>query len=212
VLREVSEAMALGRPIVPVFSQDFEPPSALPAPLAQAIQYNGVSMDTQFHVAAFDHLSQLVGGRKRSEQRRRVAIFGSLASLTLLALLALGARGIIRLNGEVRREREARQAATARSEELAKEIAAIEKKRADERRAAEERSKELEKSLAGMERSSANERRAAASRSHCEHQRNICEDGCQYRTGKDRDSCMDDCRYFFTFCLQHPETHQGASQ
>lgn len=29
VLREVSEAMALGRPIVPVFSQDFEPPSAL---------------------------------------------------------------------------------------------------------------------------------------------------------------------------------------
>jgi hypothetical protein len=82
VLREVSEAMALGRPIVPVFSQDFKPPPELPPPLAQAIEYNGVSMDTQFHVAAFDHLSQLVGGRKRSAQRRRVAILASLAFLT----------------------------------------------------------------------------------------------------------------------------------
>lgn len=95
VLREVSEAMALRRPIVPVFSQDFKPPTTLPSPLAQAMEYNGVSMDTQFHVAAFDHLSQLVGGRKRSEQRRRVAVFGSLAFLTFLASLALGARQII---------------------------------------------------------------------------------------------------------------------
>ena len=124
VLREVSEALKLGRLIIPVFSQDFEPPSALPLALAQAIQYNGVSMDTQFHVAAFDHLSQMVGGRKRSEQRRRVAIFWSLASLTLLALLALGAREIIRLNGEVRQEREARKAMEQRSADERRSVAA----------------------------------------------------------------------------------------
>ena len=141
--------MALGRPIVPIFSQDFEPPSALPPPLAQAIEYNGVSMDTQFHVAAFDHLSQLVGGRKRSEQRRRVAILGSLALLTLLASLVLGAREIIGLTEEFRREREARRTAEA----------ALEKSRADERRAAEQRqreadarSEELTRDLAALEK------------------------------------------------------------
>jgi len=74
VLREVGEATTLGRPIIPVFSQDFKRPAVLLPLLAQATEYNGVSMDTQFHVAAFDHLSQLVGGRKRSEQRRRVAV------------------------------------------------------------------------------------------------------------------------------------------
>ena len=225
VLREVSEAMALGRPIVPVFSQDFEPPSALPPPLAQAMEYNGVSMDTQFHVAAFDHLSQLVGGRKRSEQRRRVAMFGSLALLTLLAVLALGARGIIRLNGEVRQEREARKAASARSEELAQDIAAIEKKRADERRAAEERqrqadtrSKELEKNLAGMERSSADERRAADEQERrVEAQRHMQQVGCLnqcYMNNSDCENkclsletnsaaqkqCEDTCRQYDSFC------------
>jgi|SRR5271165_1557275 len=228
VLREVSEAMALGRLIVPVLSQDFEPPSALPPPLEQAMQYNGVSMDTQFHVAAFDHLSQLVGGRKRSEQRRRVAIFGSLASLTLLASLALGARGIIRLNDEVRREREARQAASARSEQLAQDMAAMEKKRADERRAAEERSKELEKNLAGMERSSADERAAAAEQerraefqqrqdkyqaelrhegciSKCESTRiNECGPSCsKFSWGSEADSrqrCEDTCKQYEALC------------
>jgi len=78
-------------------------------------------MDTQFHIAAFDHLSQLVGGRKRSEQRRRVAIFGTLALLTLLASLALGARDRIRLNEEVRRERGARQAAEQDARDEAEE-------------------------------------------------------------------------------------------
>jgi TIR domain len=171
VLREISEAMALGRPIVPVFSQDFEPPTALPPPLAQAIEYNGVSMDTQFHVAAFDHLSQLVGGRKRSEQRRRVAILRSLALLTLLVALALGARAIIRLNEEVSREREARQAASARSEELAQDITAIEKKRAEERRAADQRqrqadarSEELAQDITAIDKKRAEERRAADQR------------------------------------------------
>src|ERR1700685_2594055 len=63
VLREVGEDTALGRPIVPVFSQDFKRPEVLLPLIALATEYNGVSMDTQFHVAAFDHLSQLVGGR-----------------------------------------------------------------------------------------------------------------------------------------------------
>lgn len=193
VVREVSEAMALGRPVVPVFSQDFEPPAALRAPLAQAIEYNGVSMDTQFHVAAFDHLSQLVGGRKRSEQRRRVAISSSLAFLTLLASLVLGAREIIGLTGEFRRERDARRAAEAaletsraderrtadqrqreadaRSEKLAQELAALEKRRADEQRAAAERqreadalSEELSQDLAALEQKRQDQIRAAESR------------------------------------------------
>jgi len=209
VLREITEAMALSRPIVPVFSQDWEPPSALPPPLAQAIEYNGVSMDTQFHVAAFDHLSQLVGGRKRSEQRRRVALFGSLALLTLLTSLALGAREIIRLNQEVRREREAGEAASARSEKLSQDMAAIEKKRADERSAAEERqrqgdarSKELEKNLAGMERSSADERRAATERQEqAERQRQmdnfnagIRHNDCINKCSSNRSQCESDCR------------------
>src|SRR5689334_14538479 len=51
VLREVSEAAALNCPIVPVFSQDFMRPGVLPPLIAQALEYNGVSMDTQFHVA-----------------------------------------------------------------------------------------------------------------------------------------------------------------
>jgi hypothetical protein len=220
VLREVSQAMELGRLIVPVFSQDWEPPGALPPPLAQALEYNGVSMDTQFHVAAFDHLSQLVGGRKRSEQRRRVAMVGSLASLILLALIALGGREIFRLNGEGRQEREARKAASARSEELAQDIAAIEKKRADERRAAEERqlqadtlSKELEKNLAGLERSSADQRRALADResqgryeesciSDCESQRNACESDCGARTYSysPLDQCSKSCKQYEDSC------------
>lgn len=164
VLREVSEAMALGRPIVPVFSQDFEPPTALPPPLGQAIEYNGVSMDTQFHVAAFDHLSQLVGGRKRSEQRRRVAFLGSLAFLTLLAALALGAREIIGLS-------KARDAAAARSEKLAQDIAALEKSRVEERRIAEQRQREadarsdkLTRDITGLEKSREQERQAADER------------------------------------------------
>jgi hypothetical protein len=171
VLREVSEAIALGRPIVPVFSQDFKLPGALPELLAQAMEYNGVSMDTQFHVAAFDHLSQLVGGRKRSAQRRRVAMFGSLVFLTLLASLALGAREIIGLTEEFRREREARQAANARSEKLAQDIAALEKSRADERRAAEQRqrqadvrSENLAENLAALERKGADGVRVADER------------------------------------------------
>jgi hypothetical protein len=149
VLREVTEVTALGRPIVPVFSKDFKPPATLPPSLAQAIEYNGVSMDTQFHVAAFDHLSQLLGGRKRSEQRRRVAILGSLAVLTLLASLVVGAREISGLTEEFRRERDARQAAEA----------ALEKSRADERRAAEQlqreadaRSQQLARDLAELEK------------------------------------------------------------
>ncbi|MEO8628489.1 MAG: toll/interleukin-1 receptor domain-containing protein, partial [Betaproteobacteria bacterium] len=170
VVREVSEATALGRPIVPVFSQDFKPPTAfplplpLPLPLRQAMEHSGVSMDTQFHVAAFDHLSQLVGGRKRSEQRRRVAVLGSLAVLALLASLALGGREIIGLS-------KARQAADARSEALAQGISALEKSAADERRAAERRqreaearSKELAQDIAVLEKTREAERRAAAQR------------------------------------------------
>jgi hypothetical protein len=189
VLREVSEAMALGRLIVPVFSQDFEPPSALPPPLAQAIEFNGVSMDTQFHGAAFDHLSQLVGGRKRSEQRRRVAIFWSLASLTLLASLALGARDIIRLNEEVHREREARQAESARSAQLAQDIAAMEKKRADERRAAEERQRQAD----------TRSKQLAAQRHNnciynCQERKTNCDMKCYRRGGTDCRDCDDDER------------------
>lgn len=212
VLREVSEAMALGRPIVPVFSQDFEPPSDLPPPLAQAIQYNGVSMDTQFHVAAFDHLSQLVGGRKRSEQRRRVAIFGSLASLTLLASLALGAREIIRLNGDIRQEREARRAASARSEELSHDIAAIEKKRAEaeeRQRQADTRSKELEKNLAGMERSSADERRAAAEQEQrAENKRHFAE----VEAGWQREECNNKCSNKMSDCQVSCYKYSPASE
>jgi len=166
VMREVGEAMSLGRPIVPVFSQDFKRPSAIPAPLAQAIEYNGVSMDTQFHVAAFDHLSQLVGGRKRSEQRRRVAVLASVALLTVVAALGLGARAIMGLNAEFRLERDARRDAEAalqktraddktvadqrqrdndaRSNNLAQELAASEKRRTDEKRAAEQQLREAE--------------------------------------------------------------------
>ena len=167
VLHEVSEAMAHGRPIVPVFSQDFEPPPALPPPLAQAIEYNGVSMDTQFHVAAFDHVSQLVGGRKRSEQRRRVAILGTLAFLALVASLALGAREIVGLTEQIGLERTARQKADARSEELAQDIASLEKRRAEERRDEEERQREsdvrreqLARDLAALRKERVDEARA----------------------------------------------------
>lgn len=166
VMREVSEAIALGRRIVPVFSQDFEPPSGLPAPLAQAIEHNGVSLDTQFHVAAFDRLSQLVGGRTRSEQRRRVAVLSGLATVALVASLAFGASAIVGLNNDFSREREARREAEAaleqrrtderrladerqrntdaRSDKLAQELADSEKKRQDEQRAAEQRLREAE--------------------------------------------------------------------
>ena len=144
-------------------------------------------MDTQFHIAAFDHLSQLVGGRKRSEQRRRVAMFWSLASLTLLALLALGARDIIRLNGEIRQEREARQAERRAAEERSKEV----EKNLD---AAEERSKKLEKNLAGMERSSANERRAAAEQEHqAEVQRQRRHSDCINRCYFSNFDCEQEC-------------------
>jgi hypothetical protein len=142
VLREVSEATTLGRPIVPVFSQDFKRPEGLPPLIAQATEYNGVSMDTQFHVAAFDHLSQLVGGRKRSEQRRRVAVFAGLASLALLAALALGGREILGLIKAVSVEREARQAADLRSEQLSKSLTGFEKTEADIRRANEKRERD----------------------------------------------------------------------
>lgn len=171
VLREVSEATTLGRPIIPVFAQDFQPPAELPSAIAQALQYNGISMDTQFHVAAFDHLSQLVGGRKRSEQRRRVASLTIVASLLLLATVALGASQIARLTDEFHREREARQAADARSERLASEMAAQETRRTDERLAAEARQRELEargkrlaESLVDLERKSADQARAALER------------------------------------------------
>jgi hypothetical protein len=167
VLREVSEATALGRPIVPVLSQDFKRPEALSPLIAQAIEYNGVSMDTQFHVAAFDHLSQLVGGRKRSEQRRRVAALAGLASLTLLAALALGGREIIGLTRAVSVEREARKAAEIRSEELAKSVTVLEKTEADIRRATEERERladEQAKSIDALGRIQAENRRAAEER------------------------------------------------
>jgi hypothetical protein len=228
VLREVSEAMALGRPIVPVFSQDFKPPTAPPSPLAQAIEYNGVSMDTQFHVAAFDHLSQLVGGRKRSEQRRRVAILGSLAILTLVTSLALGAREVIELSQEFRREREARQAADARSDELAKDLATLQESRAADVRAATEREKQaksesegLARDLAAVNEKRTDDMRAATERekqarydaerqaearrrnciSGCESTRRSCESSCFYRfDGQLRASCQDSCKQQEPFC------------
>ena len=197
VLREINEAVGLGRQIVPVFSQDFEPVSGLPQPLAQAMENNGVSMDTQFHVAAFDHLSQLVGGRKRSEQRRRVTLFWSLAVLALMASLALGARNIIRLNAEANREREARQAASARSEQLAKDIAAMEQKRAEERQAAEQqqrkidaRSKELEENLTALDRRAAAEKNAADNR---EKAARLNADACSSRCGRQANQCSSSC-------------------
>jgi hypothetical protein len=167
VLREVSEATALGRPIVPVFSHDFKRPEVLPPLIAQATEYNGVSMDTQFHVAAFDHLSQLVGGRKRSEQRRRVALLASLLSLTLVAALALGGREIIGITKEVRVERDARKTADVRSEELAKSVDVLEKTEADIRRATEERdrlAKQQAESIATLAKIEAANRRAAEER------------------------------------------------
>jgi len=167
VLREVGEATTLGRPIIPVFSQDFKRPAVLLPLLAQATEYNGVSMDTQFHVAAFDHLSQLVGGRKRSEQRRRVAVLAGLASLTLLAALALGGREIIELTKAIGVEREARKGADKRSEELAKSITLLEKTEADIRRATEERERlanEQAKSIEALGRIQAETRRAAEER------------------------------------------------
>ncbi|HEY0796866.1 MAG TPA: toll/interleukin-1 receptor domain-containing protein [Acidisarcina sp.] len=191
VLREINEARGLDRQIVPVFSQDFEPPRDLPAPLAWAIENNGVSMDTQFHGAAFDHLSQLVGGRKRSEQRRRVAILWVLAGMTLLLSLALGARNISRLNAEASSERKARQSANDRSEKLAKDIAAEEAKRAEEQQAAEQqqlridlRSKELEENLNSLDRRATTEQRAAADRektakSNAQSRTYACFDRCQ---------------------------------
>ena len=212
VLREVSEAMTLSRPIVPVFSQDFEPPPALPTSLAQAIEYNGVSMDTQFHVAAFDHLSQLVGGRKRSEQRRRVAIFGSLVFLTVLASLVVGAGQIIGLSEEFRREREARQAAEA----------ALEKSRADERRAAEQRqreadarSEELVRKLAASEKRRLDQIGAAADEAKRlgEQRRQACSDNCQdardnctfscfrQTDGRDNTACYESCGENLSFCM-----------
>jgi hypothetical protein len=194
VLREVSEAMALARPIVPVFSQDFEPPTALPPPLAQAIEYNGVSMDTQFHVAAFDHLSQLVGGRKRSEQRRRVAILGSLAVLTLLAALALGAREIIGLS-------QARDAADARSEKLAQDIAALEKSRDEERRVTEQRQREtdarnekLTRDITGLEESREEEQLAADERQRlAENAAQDAKYAAERQAAQRRRDCTDRC-------------------
>jgi TIR domain len=201
VLREVIEARGLDRQIVPVFSQDFEQPRDLPPPLAWAIENNGVSMDTQFHGAAFDHLSQLVGGRKRSEQRRRVALFWALASMTLLLSLALGARNISRLNAEANSEREARQAANARSEKLAKDMAAMEAKRAEEQQATEQqqlridlRSKELEESLNSLDRRAADEQRAETDRektakSNAQARTNACLDRCQTQVNQCSFAC-----------------------
>jgi pyruvate/2-oxoglutarate dehydrogenase complex dihydrolipoamide acyltransferase (E2) component len=167
VLREVNEATTLGRPIVPVFSQDFRRPDLLPSVIAQATEYNGVSMDTQFHVAAFDHLSQLVGGRKRAEQRRRLAFFAGLATLTLLTAVALGGREIIGLTKAFDVERDARKAADARSEELAKSVSVLEKTDADIQRATEERRRladEQAESIEALKKIQAETRRATEER------------------------------------------------
>jgi TIR domain len=167
VLREVSEAIAHGRPIVPVFSQNFRRPAVMSPELAQATESNGVSMDTQFHVAAFDHLSQLVGGRKRAEQRRRVALSAGLAVLALLGSLALGGREIYGLAQELGRERDARKAADARSEDLAKSVGVLERAEADIRRATEESERianEQAKTIVNLERLQAANRRAAEER------------------------------------------------
>jgi hypothetical protein len=74
VVREVAEALASGRLIVPVFSKGFVPPPNLSGPLADALQYNGISMDTQFPAAAFDRLAELVGGRRSIRGTRLVLV------------------------------------------------------------------------------------------------------------------------------------------
>jgi len=229
VQREIGEAMELGRPIVPVFSQDFKTPSSLPPPFAQALEFNGVSMDTQFHVAAFDHLSELLGGRKRSEQRRRVAAFWGLAVIALLAALAVGARNITRLNAEAGLERQARQAESARSAELAQDLAAIEKQRAAERSAAdarqresEARSTELAQDITGIEKKRADDQRAASQRQSeaiqlTEQRHNACIQGCSIKqthcgfdcesknggsnvSNPQYDQCRETCDQFESLC------------
>lgn len=197
VLREIDEATKLGRQIVPVFSQDFTPPQVLPPQLAQAMENNGVSMDTQFHVAAFDHLSQLIGGRKRAEQRRRVAISWVVAVMILVASLAFGARNISRLNDEANREREARQAASARSEQLAKDLDAVEKKTAEERQAVEEqqrridsRSKQLEQNLTALDLRAAGEKREIeGEKTAAANRENTAQVNAQLRTA----NCLNRC-------------------
>ena len=197
VLREVSEATTLGRPIVPVFSQDFKRPEGLPPLIAQATEYNGVSMDTQFHVAAFDHLSQLVGGRKRSEQRRRVAVLAGLASLALLAALSLGGREILGLIKAVSVEREARQAADLRSEQLSKSLTGFEKTEADIRRATEKRERDR----------MAAEKTAAAARQYEDKQQQVlAKVQAGYRAEDEEHQCNNRC-----YDRRHECVANGAS-
>jgi hypothetical protein len=192
LLREVSEATTLGRPIVPVFSQDFKRPEVLPPLIAQATEYNGVSMDTQFHVAAFDHLSQLVGGRKRSEQRRRVAVLAGLASLALLAALALGGREILGLIKAVNVEREARQAADLRSEALSKSLTGFEKTEADIRRATQQRERDRMKAeqSAATAREFEDQRQQFAAKAQARYRAEDEEHHCNSRCYEKRDQCV----------------------
>src|SRR5207253_923427 len=44
ILREIGEAIAHNRRIVPVFASSFKRPEVVPEPLAQALECNGVSM------------------------------------------------------------------------------------------------------------------------------------------------------------------------
>jgi hypothetical protein len=208
VLREVSEATALGRPIVPVFSQDFKRPEVLPPLFAQATEYNGVSMDTQFHVAAFDHLSQLVGGRKRSEQRRRVAVFATLASLALLGALALGGREILGLTRAVSMEQEARKAVDTRSEELSKNVTVFEKTEADMRHATEERERRAREETVKQERDRvAAEQNAAAARQFEEQRQQVAAKiQARYRAEDEEHQCNNRC-----YTKSHECVANGAS-
>jgi len=206
--------MALGKPIVPVLSQDFQPPADLHPVLVQAIEHTGVSMDTQFHTAAFDHLSQLVGGRKRSEQRRRVTVFGSLAFLVLVGLLGIGAREILGLSAEFHREREARQAAIARSEELEKNLTVLEANRAESMRAAQDTERRVKDEVDRRERQARSEaenrereakdqaeRRRYACNNRCESTLRDCESTCFYKLdGAPREACKQSCKQYEPFC------------
>lgn len=125
VLREVSEAMALGRPIVPVFSQDFRTSQRFTSTAGAG---NTIQRRLDGHTVPCCGFRSLIpaGGRQKTIRTAQACCYLRESRFINLAGVApLGARDIIRLNEEVPRECEARKATSARSEELAQDISEV---------------------------------------------------------------------------------------
>ena len=85
VAREVEEALACKRPIIPFFATNFVQPMRLPDAMAKALEYSGVRMDAEFPDATFDRLCKLLG-----PSRKLVAAKALMAAAAVIIAAFLG--------------------------------------------------------------------------------------------------------------------------